>query len=246
LVFGIVSEHGPENVEASAGQCDDGLGMAFAFGSFSLVVSLGGWAPADAGEGGEVKGTQQAAIVATGAAQVTAKTAGVSWDWGETGNSGEPVGLTELRDIAVGGGEEFGAEQGTESGQAQDDLGLAMLTKPVLDEGVQLGDLVVEGEYRVGESGDHLGCELLARHCGVLGAADPNRFWGRSTSHKTVRMISDAMSADASKIPKSGRELSPEQAAAAAMVAQARERGVDLTDGSIAETVHQESWKQRC
>jgi transposase-like protein len=42
-------------------------------------------------------------------------------------------------------------------------------------------------------------------------------------------MAFDAMSADVEKINKSGRGLSPEQAAAAAMVARAREEGLDLT-----------------
>jgi putative transposase len=42
-------------------------------------------------------------------------------------------------------------------------------------------------------------------------------------------MAFDAMSADVKKINKSGRELSPEQAAAAAMVARAREEGLNLT-----------------
>lgn len=42
-------------------------------------------------------------------------------------------------------------------------------------------------------------------------------------------MTSDAMSADVKKIHKSGRQLSPEQAAAAEMVAIARQNGLDLT-----------------
>src|SRR5215813_696603 len=41
-------------------------------------------------------------------------------------------------------------------------------------------------------------------------------------------MSSDAVSAQ-KKINKSGRQLSPEQAAAAAMVAEARQRGLELT-----------------
>ncbi|WP_425458487.1 hypothetical protein [Amycolatopsis rhizosphaerae] len=42
-------------------------------------------------------------------------------------------------------------------------------------------------------------------------------------------MTSDAVSTDGKKISKSGRSLSPEQAAAAEMVALAREKGLDLT-----------------
>lgn len=42
-------------------------------------------------------------------------------------------------------------------------------------------------------------------------------------------MTSDAVSVETKKIKRSKRELSPEQVAAAAMVAQARERGLDLT-----------------
>lgn len=43
-------------------------------------------------------------------------------------------------------------------------------------------------------------------------------------------MTSDAVSADVNKINNPGRELSPEQVAAAAMVDQARQQGLDLTD----------------
>jgi putative transposase len=57
-----------------------------------------------------------------------------------------------------------------------------------------------------------------ARHAGP-------RFGGMGT----LVMTFDAVSVESKKNRKSKRELSPEQAAAAAMVAEARERGLDLT-----------------
>jgi len=38
LVDGVVAQHGPQDVEASAGQGEDGLGVGFAFGAFAVVV----------------------------------------------------------------------------------------------------------------------------------------------------------------------------------------------------------------
>jgi len=52
-------------------------------------------------------------------------------------------------------------------------------------------------------------------------------------------MTSDAVSSW-TKIKKVGRQLSPEQVAAAAMVAQAREQGLALTGpGRVVEAVHE-------
>ena len=37
LIGRVVAQHGPQDVEASAGQRQDGLGVGFAFGSFPVV-----------------------------------------------------------------------------------------------------------------------------------------------------------------------------------------------------------------
>jgi hypothetical protein len=38
LVDGVVAEHGPQDVETSAGQGEHSLGVGFAFGSLAVVV----------------------------------------------------------------------------------------------------------------------------------------------------------------------------------------------------------------
>jgi len=42
LVGLAVSEHGEEDVDAAAGQADDGSVVAFAFGAFAVVVGAAG------------------------------------------------------------------------------------------------------------------------------------------------------------------------------------------------------------
>jgi hypothetical protein len=64
----VVAEHGREDVEAPAGEGDDGLDVAFSFGAFPQVVGLGNGAASDAVEGGEVAGAEEAAVVAAGSA----------------------------------------------------------------------------------------------------------------------------------------------------------------------------------
>ena len=48
LVGLVVAEHGPEHVDASSGEGEDGLGVPLALGSFAVVVGLRGWAVLDA------------------------------------------------------------------------------------------------------------------------------------------------------------------------------------------------------
>ena len=55
LVGGVVAEHGPQNVEASAGQGDDGLGVGLALGSLAVVVDASDRVRiADLGQGSHV------------------------------------------------------------------------------------------------------------------------------------------------------------------------------------------------
>ena len=57
-------------------------------------------------------------------------------------------------------------------------------------------------------------------------------------------MASDAVSTSKSE-KNSGRQLSPEQAAAAEMIAQAREQGLDLTGpGGLLKVFTKTFWKQ--
>ena len=62
LVDGVVAQHGPQDVEASAGQGEDGLGVGFAFGAFAVVVGARGRVGADGDLGRQVAGAQQASV----------------------------------------------------------------------------------------------------------------------------------------------------------------------------------------
>jgi hypothetical protein len=41
LVGGVVAEHGPQDVEAAAGQRENGLDVGLAFGAFPVVIGAG-------------------------------------------------------------------------------------------------------------------------------------------------------------------------------------------------------------
>src|SRR5271156_7220739 len=66
VVGGVVAEHGPLDVEASAGQGEDGLGVGFAFGSLAVVVDAGGGIGADGDLGGQVAGSKESPVGAAG------------------------------------------------------------------------------------------------------------------------------------------------------------------------------------
>src|SRR5882757_1725763 len=132
LVGGVVSEHGPQDVEASPGQCDYGLGVGFAFGPFAVVVGAGDGVGADGALGRQVAGAQQATVVAAGSFEVAVDAAGITRHWGQSGDAGEAVRGVEGVHVAPGGGEKLGAERDAEAGHAQDDLGVSVAAKSVL------------------------------------------------------------------------------------------------------------------
>src|SRR5436309_1496527 len=71
-VAAVVAQQRPEDVDAAAGECEHGLGVAFALGSLAVVEGPGLVVAADADECGGVEGSLQAAVVAAGAVQVAA------------------------------------------------------------------------------------------------------------------------------------------------------------------------------
>src|SRR5271155_3141669 len=66
LIGLVVAQHRPQDVEASSGQGQDGLGVGFAFGSFAVVVGARRGVGANGDVGGQVAGAQQAPVVAAG------------------------------------------------------------------------------------------------------------------------------------------------------------------------------------
>lgn len=102
---------------------------------------------------------------AAGAPHIAADAPGISWHGGQ---AGQAVWCAERAHVAAGRCDELGAEQGAHPGQAADHLGVRMFAEPCLDERVELGDLLVEGNYTLRETGHHGGGRLLARQRRLL------------------------------------------------------------------------------
>ena len=118
---------------------------------------------------GQVTGAQQPSVVAAGAFEVAADAPGVTRDRGQSSDGREAVGVAESSHVPAGGGEELGAEDDAEAGHAQDDFGVAVAAKSLLDHRVGVADFGVEGHHLLGQPGHHGGRQLLAGHDGVLG-----------------------------------------------------------------------------
>nr|AAF08612.1 unknown [Mycobacterium avium] len=169
LVDSVVAQHGPQDVEAPAGQGEDGLGVGFAFGSFAVVVGPGCGVGTDGDLGGQVTGSQQSSVVAAGAFEIAADAPGIPRYRGQPDTPARRS--TESKALMCGGGEELGAEYDAEAGHAQEDLGVAVAAKSVLDHRVGFCDFGVEGHHLLSQAGDHGGGEVLAGHGGVLALA---------------------------------------------------------------------------
>ena len=71
--------------------------------------------------------------------------------------------------LTAGDGEGLSTEDDAEAKHAQDDLGVAVAAKSVLDHRVGVADFGVEGHHLLGQAGDYRGGELLSRHDAMLG-----------------------------------------------------------------------------
>ena len=83
--------------------------------------------------------------------------------------AGQMVGRAEGGHVAAGGGDEFGAQDRADAGEAGDHRGERMVAKPGLDERVDLGDLLIEAYHLPGEPGHHFGSQPLPGNGRVLG-----------------------------------------------------------------------------
>ncbi|GHF66820.1 hypothetical protein FHX82_006536 [Amycolatopsis bartoniae] len=101
---------------------------------------------------------------------------------------GRPVGAGPRRPVSFGASAIVGryrndrrGDSAPRSGQAQDDLRVSLLAEPVLENGVDLGDFLVESDHRAGQPDDHDGSEPLAGQGRVLRCAGPDRDCGDSS-----------------------------------------------------------------
>src|SRR3954468_25088428 len=86
----VVAQEGPEDVDASSGERDDGLDVAQALAALLEVEVTTGPLADDAGLGGEVEHAAQASAVAVGSVQVPGPAAGVAGHRDESGGGGKP------------------------------------------------------------------------------------------------------------------------------------------------------------
>lgn len=78
LVARSVADHGPQDVDATARECQQCLLMSLPFGTLARVVRLRGWTALQAGERGRVHRVEQASVEAVWPAEVAADGAGVA------------------------------------------------------------------------------------------------------------------------------------------------------------------------
>ena len=140
MVDGVIAEHGPQDVDAAAGEGEDGLLVRFTFGAFAVIEGVRLCASAGRDLGGEVHRPQQPSVVSPGTAQIPVDPSGIAGLRCQAGESCELVDAGERGHVAAGGGEEFRGQQWTETGQAHDDV----------------GGFRVEGDHCLRKSGDHL------------------------------------------------------------------------------------------
>jgi len=168
LICGVVALHGPEDVDAAARQRQYGLSVMFALSAFTVVVRPGLGAGFNAVVGGQVEDAQQSTVVSAGSFEVPADSSGVARYRCQAGDGGEPVGTVEAVQAAVGGRDELGSQQRTESRHTADHCGLLVLSESFLDHVVEIGQLRVDVEDLLGNAGDDRRAEALAGHDDVL------------------------------------------------------------------------------
>jgi hypothetical protein len=96
-----------------------------------------------------------------------------------------PVRVVVAAIVTVGDRDELGAQQWPHPGHAEDHLRMAVLAEPALNQGIGLGDLLIEGHHLPGNLGHH-GCgQILPGDGGVL------VFGGRNRSSRNGVKVAD-------------------------------------------------------
>ena len=128
----VLAEQRPKDVDAAAGQGDDGLAVGAAVGSLLEVVVAVRAGAHHAGLRREVEDVSQRAAIAQRAVQVAGAPAGVVRDGHESGCCGEVAGAGECAQVA-GTDQQRGAEERAEAGHGLNDRGLRVLLRKFLD-----------------------------------------------------------------------------------------------------------------
>ena len=146
-----VLEHGPEDVDASAREGDEGLVVAFSFSPFAIVedAAVGGVQRA---EGGLVEDALQG-LIAAGRSLEKADFTGLPQHRSEPGRRGQGIGGAEALEVACLV-DQLGGEHGPHAGQAADEGGARVASEQGLQLFVELGDALAGAECLDGQLAD--------------------------------------------------------------------------------------------
>ena len=100
-VNGLVAKHGPEDVDAASGKCDERLFVGLPLAAFPVLVGSGCGTVFQAGEGGEVTDPEESAVEPAWPVQVPADPSGIAWDPGKAGDAGEAVDGVEAARLPI-------------------------------------------------------------------------------------------------------------------------------------------------
>ncbi len=160
-------QYGVQHVDASAGQGDDGLVVAFALGSFPVVEGAAGRVALQGAERGLVEDPFEGAVAA-GSASLVAGFAGLDEGGCQAGRGGELVAGGESGGAARFC-QEFGGQGGPHPGQATDEGRIGVAFERRLDLFVQFRQPGSGRQAFTGQFPHDLRGDRFAGHGDVLG-----------------------------------------------------------------------------
>src|SRR6266851_5645826 len=161
------SEDGPEYIDASASESDDGLMVSFSLASLAVVEGAA-VVVAERAEGGLVEDALEALVAAGGPAQ-KASFAGLAQDGRHATSRGQGVGGAEARKVACLGDELCG-EHDPHAGQAADEGRIRVALEQRLQLAVEFDQAGAAGEGLGSQFADQARGHALGRDSdGLLG-----------------------------------------------------------------------------
>src|SRR5690242_12721008 len=167
-----IPEHGVQDVDPASGEREDGLVVAFAFGSFAVVEGAAGGV-AERAERGLVEDAFEGLVGSASSLEI-ADLSGLFEDRCEAGGGGEVVWGGEAGEVACLG-DEFGGEGGPHPGQAADEGRVRVALQRRLEFAVQEGEAFAELAQFERELADEFGCDAFAGDGEALGSAGGER-----------------------------------------------------------------------
>jgi hypothetical protein len=172
-----VAQHRPQDVDATARQGDQGLGVPLALRSLAVVESPGGGCAAETSKGRLPEDPLEDLIPPTHPTVVAATFAGVMGSRYEPGIGGESIGALKGPEVA-GGHQELGSEDRPHSWQANENRRLRAGEKTLPELLVEGSQTPFEFEDLSGELGDDGSGDLLGGQAHALRFGRTESFLG--------------------------------------------------------------------